>query len=71
MQSRRHRTWCYDNPDCDEPKILCQDLEDDYRTAEELLKKYPSRFRYVFRHVNICLTIQHLLLLISVSLSTL
>ncbi|XP_073822609.1 carbohydrate sulfotransferase 4 [Musca autumnalis] len=45
MQSRRHRTWCYDNPDCDQPQILCKDLEDDYHAAEILLKKYPSRFR--------------------------
>ncbi|XP_075149169.1 carbohydrate sulfotransferase 4 [Haematobia irritans] len=45
MQSRRHRTWCYDNADCDDPKILCQDLEDDYNSAVDLLKKYPTRFR--------------------------
>ena len=45
MQSRRHRTWCGGNPDCEDPQILCEDLVADYKTAESLLKKYPSRFR--------------------------
>ncbi|TMW54403.1 hypothetical protein DOY81_000506 [Sarcophaga bullata] len=43
MQSRRHRTWCGGNPDCEDPQILCEDLVADYKTAESLLKKYPSR----------------------------
>lgn len=46
MQSRRHRTWCGGNPDCEDPSRLCEDLVADYKTAEVLLKKYPTRFRY-------------------------
>lgn len=45
MQSRRHRTWCAGNPDCEDPKYVCEDLVSDYETAEELLRKYPARFR--------------------------
>ncbi|XP_065355913.1 carbohydrate sulfotransferase 4 [Calliphora vicina] len=45
MQSRRHRTWCGGNPDCEDPQMLCEDLEADYKTADILLKKYPARFR--------------------------
>ncbi|KAM7353376.1 carbohydrate sulfotransferase 4 [Cochliomyia hominivorax] len=45
MQSRRHRTWCGGNPDCEDPQLLCEDLIADYKTAEVLLKKYPTRFR--------------------------
>ncbi|KAH8297901.1 hypothetical protein KR018_000501, partial [Drosophila ironensis] len=45
MQSRRHRVWCSGNEDCEDPKLVCQDLQDDYKTAEILLQKYPSRFR--------------------------
>ncbi|EDV99064.1 carbohydrate sulfotransferase 4 [Drosophila grimshawi] len=45
MQSRRHRVWCGGNEDCEEPALVCQDLVDDYKTAEKLLKTYPTRFR--------------------------
>ncbi|XP_034473602.1 carbohydrate sulfotransferase 4 [Drosophila innubila] len=45
MQSRRHRVWCGGNEDCEDPSLVCQDLVDDYKTAETLLKLYPSRFR--------------------------
>ncbi|XP_055923815.1 carbohydrate sulfotransferase 5 [Eupeodes corollae] len=45
MQSRKHRLWCPGNPDCDEASNLCNDLIDDYKSAEVLIKKYPSRFR--------------------------
>ncbi|KAH8418778.1 hypothetical protein KR222_002558, partial [Zaprionus bogoriensis] len=45
MQSRRHRVWCGGNEDCEDPSLVCQDLVDDYRTAEQLLKLYPGRFR--------------------------
>ncbi|XP_052837518.1 carbohydrate sulfotransferase 4 isoform X1 [Drosophila gunungcola] len=47
MQSRRHRVWCGGNEDCEDPRLVCQDLQDDYKTAELLLQKYPSRFRTV------------------------
>ncbi|XP_017069892.1 carbohydrate sulfotransferase 4 [Drosophila eugracilis] len=47
MQSRRHRVWCGGNEDCEDPRLVCQDLQDDYKTAEMLLQKYPSRFRTV------------------------
>ncbi|XP_062127355.1 carbohydrate sulfotransferase 4 [Drosophila sulfurigaster albostrigata] len=45
MQSRRHRVWCAGNEDCEDPALVCQDLVDDYKTAETLLKSYPGRFR--------------------------
>jgi len=45
MQSRRHRVWCGGNEDCEDPRLVCQDLQDDYKTAEMLLQKYPSRFK--------------------------
>ncbi|XP_017834912.1 carbohydrate sulfotransferase 4 [Drosophila busckii] len=45
MQSRRHRVWCGGNEDCENPSLVCQDLVDDYNTAEKLLKLYPTRFR--------------------------
>lgn len=45
MQSRRHRVWCGGNEDCEDPSLVCQDLVDDYKTAETLLKLYPGRFR--------------------------
>lgn len=45
MQSRRHRVWCAGNEDCEDPRLVCQDLQDDYKTAKEMLEKYPSRFR--------------------------
>lgn len=47
MQSRRHRVWCGGNEDCEDPSLVCQDLVDDYKTAEQLLKLYPGRFRWV------------------------
>ena len=28
------RTWCPGNPDCDDPKMLCQDLVDDYHSFQ-------------------------------------
>ncbi|XP_017153845.1 carbohydrate sulfotransferase 4 isoform X1 [Drosophila miranda] len=45
MQSRRHRVWCAGHEDCEDARLVCQDLQDDYKTAELLLEKYPSRFR--------------------------
>jgi len=49
IQSRKHRTWCPGNPDCDDPKMLCQDLVDDYHSYQVLKKEFPERymtFRY-------------------------
>ena len=45
MQSRNHRDFCPGNPDCENPKLLCQDLVADYKSAVDLIVKYPSRFR--------------------------
>jgi len=44
MQSRKHRTWCPGHPDCDDPQMLCQDLEEDYYTAEKFRKNYGVKF---------------------------
>jgi len=49
IQSRKHRTWCPGNPDCEDPKLLCQDLVDDYHSFQVLKSEYPDRymtFRY-------------------------
>jgi hypothetical protein len=47
MESRRHRDWCPGNLDCDDPAMLCSDMVDDFRAAEELVKRYPGRIRFV------------------------
>jgi len=44
MQSRKHRTWCPGNPDCDDPKMLCQDLVDDFHAFQVLQKEFPGRY---------------------------
>ena len=31
------RTWCPGNPDCDDPKMLCQDLVDDYQAFQVII----------------------------------
>ena len=49
IQSQKHRTWCSGNPDCEDPKLLCQDLVDDYRSFQVLKREFPDRymtFRY-------------------------
>ena len=38
------------NPDCDDPKRLCQDLLDDYHSANKLLVEYPDRYKYVHKY---------------------
>ncbi|XP_045101105.1 carbohydrate sulfotransferase 5-like isoform X2 [Portunus trituberculatus] len=47
MQSRRHRVWCPDNPDCDDPAWLCQDLVSDFHTAKKFQTMFPNSFRMV------------------------
>ncbi|KAK7866079.1 hypothetical protein R5R35_013576 [Gryllus longicercus] len=47
VQSRKHRVWCLNNPDCADPALLCSDLVADYSAAVELNAKYPNRFRVV------------------------
>jgi len=49
LQSRKHRDWCPNNPDCEDPAKLCQDLKDDYQAFIKLRKKYPGRYE-VFRY---------------------
>ena len=46
LQSRKHREWCPKHPDCDDPKMLCQDLVDDYKAAVSMLRDFPARFRW-------------------------
>ena len=38
------KSWCLTNPDCEDPKRLCDDLEDDYYTAKHFSQKYRSNF---------------------------
>ena len=47
MQSRRHRVWCPDNPDCDDPAWLCRDLVSDFHTAKKFQTMFPDSFRFV------------------------
>lgn len=47
IQSRKHREWCPGQPDCDTPSILCDDMVSDFKAAEILIKKYPSRFKAI------------------------
>ncbi|XP_023348675.1 carbohydrate sulfotransferase 5 isoform X2 [Eurytemora carolleeae] len=47
MESRKHRDWCPGNPDCEDPKKLCEDLESDYYAYKALLQTYPDRYRMV------------------------
>ena len=42
--SRRGTSWCKNSPDCEDPKILCSDLVDDYRAYVRLKEKYPSNY---------------------------
>lgn len=56
MQSRRHRVWCPDNPDCNDPAWLCQDLISDFHTAKKFLKMFPHSFRYVY-NISLCIVL--------------
>jgi hypothetical protein len=47
MESRTHRDWCPDNPDCQDPSRLCTDMVDDYHSAQELMKTFPDKIKYV------------------------
>ena len=55
LQSRKHREWCPRQPDCSDPKVLCQDLVDDYRAAKTMLRDFPARFRYETWSITICI----------------
>lgn len=44
LQSRKHRDWCPGVPDCDQPRLLCEDMVSDYNAATDLLEKYTNRF---------------------------
>ncbi|XP_043227696.1 carbohydrate sulfotransferase 5-like isoform X2 [Amphibalanus amphitrite] len=50
MQSRRHRTWCPGNADCDDPARLCADLERDFETASRLGQTYGTHRLRVVRY---------------------
>lgn len=45
LQSRKHREWCPNEPDCSDPSILCSDMVLDYKTAVKFSKKYPNKFK--------------------------
>lgn len=47
LQSRKHRDWCPESPDCWDPSLLCADLVSDYSSSVRFLKKYGDRFRAV------------------------
>ena len=41
------RNWCIGHSDCDDPKRLCNELEDQYYISKHFRKKYRSNFMYV------------------------
>lgn len=45
MQSRKHKKWCQEHTDCENPENLCRDLVGDHETAVKLAKEYPSTFK--------------------------
>lgn len=47
LQSRKHRSWCPGQPDCDQPRLLCSDMVDDYAAAVKFSVLYPDKFRLV------------------------
>lgn len=47
MQSRHHRDWCPNKPDCDDPARLCSDLVSDYNTAKIFKRIFPHSFRAI------------------------
>jgi len=49
IQSRKHRDWCPNNPDCEDPARLCEDLVSDYNSVKMLKKQFPGRYK-VFRY---------------------
>jgi len=49
IQSRKHRDWCPNNPDCDDPARLCEDLVADYKSVKKLMVQFPGRYK-VFRY---------------------
>jgi len=49
MQSRNHRVWCPDNPDCEDPARLCSDLVSDFHSFKALQSMYPDKYK-IFRY---------------------
>jgi len=47
MESRKHRVWCPNNPDCEEPARLCQDLKEDYHSFKKLSSEFPDRYKVI------------------------
>ncbi|XP_030377085.1 carbohydrate sulfotransferase 5 [Scaptodrosophila lebanonensis] len=47
MYSRYNQVWCTGDPNCEDPRFLCKDMVDEYKIAEELRQKYPTRFRII------------------------
>lgn len=45
MESRKRRPWCQHSSDCNDPKAVCNDLRQDYETAQRFVELYPTRFR--------------------------
>ncbi|XP_012288506.1 carbohydrate sulfotransferase 4 isoform X2 [Orussus abietinus] len=54
MQSRRHREWCPNVPDCWDSEIVCADMVSDFKTAVQLIKQYPRTFR-ILRYEDLSL----------------
>ncbi|XP_058126700.1 carbohydrate sulfotransferase 5-like [Anopheles ziemanni] len=54
LQSRRHRVWCPDHPDCYDPVTVCDDMQRDYEAAIHLSERFPKRF-LVIRYEDLSL----------------
>ena len=53
MNSRASMDWC-SKPECSEPKVLCDDLYNDYLSAVEIKKKYPNKI-HIVRYEDLCM----------------
>ena len=60
INSRKDFPWCVAEPNCINPKYLCQDMVQDYYEAKELVKKESKKFKYeAWFHFN-CSSITYL-----------
>ena len=47
MNSRRTRPFCRKDPGCNDPKVLCDNMQDDLLHAVEIRKQFPQRVHLV------------------------
>ena len=52
MNSRTYAGWCKRSRDCNNVKVVCDDLAEDFKIYQELKQMFPSTIRSVL-HVHI------------------